>query len=89
MKAINKINDSLKYNINVNNRNVVAAICVQEFKALQKLVDNDEDYNELNNLIRLAKKELISCSPMKLQIIKDIIPTYKIYNNQCCGHGCN
>lgn len=30
MNEIKKLNSSLKYNINVNNRNIVAAICAIE-----------------------------------------------------------
>ena len=66
MKAVDKLNESLKYNVNVNNRNVVAAICVLEFYKLKKYVANHIDDELLDRLTASAKKEMYSKIPMRL-----------------------
>lgn len=84
MKAINKLNESLKYRIDINNRNVVAAICVQEFYKLRNYVNNQIEDEMLNRLIWLAKNEMNSKIPMKLSLIKNIMPAYKLNNGNPC-----
>lgn len=66
MKAVNKLNETLKYNININNRNVVAAVCVLEFYKLKKYVANHIDDELLDRLTNSAKKEMYSKIPMNL-----------------------
>lgn len=66
MKAINKLNQSLKYRIDVNNRNIVAAICVLEFYKLRNYVTNQIEDELLDRLIQSAKNEMHSEIPMSL-----------------------
>lgn len=66
MKAINKLNESLKYRIDINYRNVVAAICVQEFYKLRDYVTNHIEDELLDRLISSAKKEMYSEIPISL-----------------------
>lgn len=66
MKAINKLNESLKYRIDINYRNVVAAICVLEFYKLKECVANHIDDELLDRLTASAKKEMYNKIPMDL-----------------------
>lgn len=84
MKAINKLNESLKYNSKVNNRNVVAAICAQEFNKLRDYVTNHAEDELLDHLITVSHREMISDTPMKLFQINEIMPAYKLRNGKPC-----
>lgn len=84
MKAINKLNESLKYRTDINNRNVVAAICVQEFQKLRPYVINQIEDELLDRLIWLAQNQMQSKTPIKLFLIKDIMPAYKLNNGNPC-----
>lgn len=66
MKAIHKLNDTLKYNINVNTRNIIAAICVQEFYKLRQYATNHIDDELLDRLTKQAKRQMYSKIPMKM-----------------------
>ena len=78
MKDINKFNESLKYRIDINYRNIVSAICLLEFYKLQNYATNNSDTKILNELIQFAKREMSSNIPMRLLLIKDAMPVYKI-----------
>ena len=43
-RLIRKLNESVKYNIDANNRNIVAAICLMEFDRLIKFAEYSEDF---------------------------------------------
>lgn len=66
MKTINKLNDSIKHRIDINYRNIVAAICVQEFYKLRNYTTNHIEDELIERLTWSAKKEMCSKIPMKL-----------------------
>lgn len=66
MKAIKKLNESLKYNIKINNRNVIAAICLMEFRKLRNHAINHTDDEILNRWVDQANRELHNNTPIKL-----------------------
>lgn len=66
MKAINKLNKALKYRVDINYRNVVAAICVQEFYKLRDYITNHIEDELLDRLTMSAKKEMHSEIPINL-----------------------
>ena len=65
-RLIRKLNESVKYNINANNRNIVAAICLMEFDRLIKFAEYSEDFLLLKRYIDTLRYHLQSPIPMKL-----------------------
>ena len=45
------INDILKYNIKINNRAIVASICINELKTLYNQVDFIQDRHMLDSIL--------------------------------------
>ena len=65
-RLIRKLNESAKYNIDLNNRNFVAAVCLMEFDRLIKFAEYSEDFLLLRRYIDTLRYHLQSPLPMKL-----------------------
>lgn len=79
MNAIEKLNESLKYNSSTNNRNVVSAVCVQELKNMLNYTTTYAEKKFLEQLIDQCNRQVYSNTPMKLSQVNDIVSTYKKY----------
>lgn len=78
--------NALRYNIIVNNRGIVASICINELELLLSKVELVQDRQILNHLIECSKRQVNSNIPMKLEPVCDLLPTCKEYNHcsTCC-----
>ena len=78
--------DILRYNIIVNNRDIVASICINELELLLSEVELVQDRQMLNQLIECSKRQIGNNIPMKLEPVRDMLPTSKENNNctTCC-----
>lgn len=78
--------DILRYNIIVNNRDIVASICINELELLLSKVELVQDRQMLNHLIECSKRQMGSNIPMKLEPVRNLLPTCKEYNycSTCC-----
>lgn len=74
MRDIYKLNESLRYNIATNNRNIVAAICVQELMLLKDYTSEDQ---HLDDIINKCSRDIHSTIPMKLYKIEDVMRNTK------------
>lgn len=89
MKAINKLNESLKYRIHINNRNVVAAICVQELDNLKNHTSSFNDRELIDKMIMLSERELYSQIPMKLLPVNSIMSVHRMRSRACKMQPCS
>lgn len=80
MNVIEKLNKKLKYLINVNNRNVIAAICINEFELLKTQTTNFNTIQILNQLISKMTPELDSTTPMRMLTVDQVIKGNKKYS---------
>ena len=78
--------NALRYNIIVNNRDIVASICINELELLLSKVELVQDRQILNHLIECSKRQVNSNIPMKLEPVCGLLPTCKEYNHcsTCC-----
>lgn len=78
--------NALRYNIIVNNRDIIASICINELELLLSKVELVQDRQILNHLIECSKRQVNSTIPMKLEPVCDLLPTCKEYNHcsTCC-----
>lgn len=76
MKAIYKLNDTLSYSTQINNRNVVAAICAQEFDQILKYTTTYAEQKLIENLIQFCLREMHSHIPMKLFELDELLANY-------------
>lgn len=82
MKAIYKLNDTLRYSTQINNRNVVAAICAQEFDEILKYTSSYADQKFIENLIQLCLRDIHSNVPMKLFQLEDLLFNYEEHHRK-------
>lgn len=80
MNEINKLNKSLKYNVNVNNRNIVAAICAIELQQILKYTQTFSEQKFIEQLINVCNRNIISNIPLKFKSIESIVANYKMYS---------
>lgn len=80
-RLIKKLNTTLKYNIQNNNRNVIAAICLMEFDRLIKFAVYSEDFLLLRRYIETLRYHLQSPVPMKLDFCN--LPKHDICDMLC------
>lgn len=76
MKAIYKLNDKLSYSTQINNRNVVAAICAQEFDQILKYTTTYAEKKLIEGLIQFCLREIHSHIPMKLFQVDELLENY-------------
>ena len=74
MRDIYKLSESLRYNIATNNRNIVAAICVQELMLLKDYTSEDQ---QLDDIINKCGRDIHSTISMKLYKIEDVMRNTK------------
>lgn len=70
MKNVINLNNQLKYNKDINIRNIIAAICFQEFKLLRNYVSNHIEDELLDRMMFLSKKEMNNEKPFDLSLNK-------------------
>ena len=80
-RLIRQFNTTTKYNIDLNNRNVIAAICLMEFDRLIKFAEYSEDFLLLKRYIDSLRYHLQSPIPMKLDFCD--LPNHCICDIPC------
>lgn len=80
MNEIKKLNKSLKYNINTNNRNIVAAICAIELQQMRNYTTTYSEQKFVEQLINVCNRNIVSSIPLKIKPIKQILTEYKMYS---------
>lgn len=79
---MNRVYNKIKYSISINNRDVVAAICVNELNKLIQLVEFVQDRQMLKELINHCERQIDIDIPMQLQDMCNLsIPV----EDKCCN----
>lgn len=68
MKDVINLNNQLKYNKDINIRNIIAGICFQEFMLLRNYVSNHIEDELLDRMMFLSKKEMSDKKPIDLSL---------------------
>lgn len=77
MEAIYKLNDTLRYSTQVNNKNVIAAICAQELEQILKYTTTYSDQKLVEELIKYCFDEALAnyggyaCRGTKMAIVAE------------------
>lgn len=77
MEAIYKLNDTLRYSTQVNNKNVIAAICAQELEQILKYTTTYSDQKLVEELIKCCFDEALAnyggyaCRGTKMAIVAE------------------
>lgn len=68
----NRIANQLRYNINYNNRDIIAIIIINELEVVLNHVDFIQDRQKIQDMIKCLYKNVGTHNPMKLLSLCDL-----------------